>query len=540
MGPLSRRELLGAFLSLPAALAACKRNARTPPGEIVFRSEILGHRVRYHKLSDVPRDAWERKKVVIVGAGISGLSAAWRFRRAGFTDFTMLELDPVAGGTSKSGANGVSAYPWGAHYITLPMRENRSLLALLSELDLFEGEDESGEKIVREEILCRDPQERLFYDGSWHDGLFPNIGADARDLAEFAAFQAEVDRLASLRDARGRRAFAIPVETSSDDAELTALDKISMAAWLDQKSLRSPRLRWWLEYACRDDYGSHLEDTSAWAGLFYFAARMKTGGTAGQPILTWPEGNGRLVAHLLASAKDRIRYGVAAAVIDPRDDGVHIGAVTEGSSLGLIADRLIFAAPQTFARAAILPYRDAAPAHLSAFETSAWMVANLTLSHRSKDRGSRFAWDSVIKDSPSLGYVSATHQRCADVGPNVLTYYYPLCDSDTKSARQRLLSTGFAEWADITLSDLETAHPNIRQAVTNLDIIRWGHAMVRPKPGLMFGGARAAAARPYRNIHFACTDLGGVALFEEAFFHGVRAAEEVLASLGIATSSILS
>ncbi|MEO8877565.1 MAG: FAD/NAD(P)-binding protein, partial [Polyangiaceae bacterium] len=182
MGPLSRRELLGAFLSLPTALAACKRKPTTPPGEIVFRSEILGHRVRDHKLSDVPKDAWEKAKVVIVGAGVAGLSAAWRFRRAGFTDFTMLELDSVAGGTSKSGANAVSAYPWGAHYITLPMRENRSLLTLLSELDLFEGEDQQGEKIVREEILCRDPQERLFYDGRWHDGLYPSVGADARDL----------------------------------------------------------------------------------------------------------------------------------------------------------------------------------------------------------------------------------------------------------------------------------------------------------------------------------------------------------------------
>jgi len=29
-------------------------------------------------------------------------------------------------------------------------------------------------------------------------------------------------------------------------------------------------------------------------------------------------------------------------------------------------------------------------------------------------------------------------------------------------------------------------------------------------------------------IHFAHTDLSGVPLFEEAFYHGIRAAEEVL------------
>jgi len=34
-------------------------------------------------------------------------------------------------------------------------------------------------------------------------------------------------------------------------------------------------------------------------------------------------------------------------------------------------------------------------------------------------------------------------------------------------------------------------------------------------------------------VHFAGTDLSGVALLEEAFFHGVRAAEEILAVRGI-------
>ena len=53
-----------------------------------------------------------------------------------------------------------------------------------------------------------------------------------------------------------------------DDAEVTALDRVSIAGWLDERGLNSPRLRWWIDYACRDDYGMTLEQTSAWAGLF--------------------------------------------------------------------------------------------------------------------------------------------------------------------------------------------------------------------------------------------------------------------------------
>jgi hypothetical protein len=68
--------------------------------------------------------------------------------------------------------------------------------------------------------------------------------------------------------------------------------------------------------------------------------------------------------------------------------------------------------------------------------------------------------------------------------------------------------------------------------------MRWGHAMIRPRPGFVWGGARAAAARPYRGVYFANADLSGVGLFEEAFYHGVRAAEEVLAAREIPFESL--
>jgi hypothetical protein len=52
--------------------------------------------------------------------------------------------------------------------------------------------------------------------------------------------------------------------------------------------------------------------------------------------------------------------------------------------------------------------------------------------------------------------------------------------------------------------------------------------MISPRPNFIWSGSRDRAMRPYRNIHFAHTDLSGVALFEEAFYHGLRAAREVL------------
>jgi protoporphyrinogen oxidase len=535
----TRREVLAAFLGVPVALAACRttKAPRLPDGEIVGASNSIGHKLREGLRPTPPADKWERTGAVIIGGGVAGLSAAWRLLKSGFEDFVILELEPAPGGTARSGTSSVTSFPWGAHYIPAPMTENPWLISLLDEMGIFEGRDSQGEPVVAEQFICRDPEERVFYKGRWYEGLYLHAGSSAEDQAQLKAFQDEINRWVGWRDPRGRRAFAIPVAASSDDAEVTSLDSLSMREWLDRRALTSPRLRWLVDYACRDDYGSNMEDTSAWAGLFYFASRVPKPGDESRPLVTWPEGNGHLVNYLYQKVGSKTRLGRAACDVVPVGDGqkagVDVMAVdNEGASaIGFHADRVIFAAPHFLTRYLIRPYRENAPAHLEEFQYGAWMVANLSLKDRPDGIGFPLAWDNVLYESPSLGYVVATHQLGLDRGPTVFTYYYPLCDSDPKEARERLLSTEWQGWADVALTDLERAHRDIRPLVERLDVMRWGHAMIRPRPGFIWGEARSAASLPYRGIHFANTDLSGVALFEEAFYHGNRAAEEVLVEL---------
>ena len=533
----TRREVLAAFLGVPAALAACTSREAPPPlpeGEIVGASDVIGHRVRDGLHVALSRDQWQRAGVVIVGGGIAGLSAAWQLLKAGFEDFVLLELERAPGGTARSGTSPLVAYPWGAHYLPAPMKENSALVSLLDEMGVLEGRDNDGEPLVAEQFLCRDPEERVFYRGRWYEGLYLHAGASGEDLAQFDAFNAEVSRLVEWRDARGRRAFAIPVATGTDDADVTALDKITMAEWLDRRGWRSERLRWLINYGCRDDYGLTIDQTSAWAGLFYFCSRVTEPGAEARPLMTWPEGNGRLVSHLYEKVKSKVRLGLAAAEIIPTDanghPGVDVIAVDHegGNAVGLHSDQVIFAAPHFLSSYVIRPYRENPPPHVAEFQYGAWMVANLFLKDRPKDRGFPLAWDNVLYESPALGYVVATHQRGLDRGPTVFTYYYPLCDADPREARSKLLAAGRDEWADIALTDLSRAHPEIRSLAERLDVMRWGHAMIRPRPGFVWSEARRAASKPYRGIHFAHTDLSGVPLFEEAFYHGTRASKEVL------------
>lgn len=549
---LTRRELLAAFLGAPFALAACGRREAAPPlpaGEVVGASDGVGHLIR-DGLRPEP-EAWERAGVVIIGGGVAGLAASWRFLRAGFEDFVLLELEAEPGGTARSGEeHGVVPYPWGAHYLPAPQRENRALVALLDELGVLEGADAEGEPIVAEQFLCRDPEERVFYRGRWYEGLYLHAGATEEDARQLKHFNAEVDAWAAWRDAQGRRAFSIPVARGSDDAEVAALDRVSMGEWMRARGFTSERLRWLVDYGCRDDYGLNVEQASAWAGLFYFASRMKGPGAEAQPLITWPEGNGRLVRHLYEKARPRVRLGLAVADVRTEVEsvrvenrgGVEVVAVGRDGrgAVGFRAERVVFAAPQFLTKYLLKSYREGAtPGHVAEFEYGAWMVANLFLSDRPRaGLGFPPAWDNVLYESPSLGYVTATHQRGLERGPTVFTYYYPLTDDDPRAARTRLLSAGRDEWAEVALSDLQRAHRDVRALTRRLDVMRWGHAMIRPRVGFQWGGARVQAQRPFGPVHFAHTDLSGVALFEEAFDHGLRAAEEVLAARGLKSESL--
>jgi hypothetical protein len=525
----SRRDLIASFLGLAVADAACRRRELPAlPGALVDQFHETGHLLRGPPLpraSQVSRTV----DVLIAGAGAAGLSAAWRLRGAGLDDVLVTELDTEVGGTARSGRNDVSAFPWGAHYLPAPLGTAGPVPRLLREMGVMNA---GGD--IAEEVLVREPEERLYYRGTWYEGLYLRAGASPDDLKQLETFEAQMAAFAAARDAKGRKAFAVPMEAGSDDTEWTQLDKLSMAQWLEQQGFTSERLKWMVEYACRDDYGATAAGTSAWAGIWYFASRQ-TGAQRSEGYLSWPEGNGRLIAQLAKSAS--VQRNLLVHAVEPGERWrVHAWDVAQKKPVAFDARQVVLACPQ-FVAARLVSGHDA-----SAFRYSPWVVANLTLSKAPLSRGYPLAWDNVLYASKSLGYVVATHQRprASDAGPTVWTWYYPLTADDTKAERTRLLSTGHADWSALVHADLSAAHAGFDEAAQRLDVLRWGHAMVRPYPGFVWGGARQKAGESVGgSLHFAHSDLGGLALFEEANHHGVRAAEAALKGLGRDTDSWL-
>ena len=495
---ISRRQFLHAGAAGLAGLT--RKSGVRLAGGFVQESQALGHRLRDGGPFPAPGRT-ERTSIAIVGAGIAGLSAAWRLQKQGCRDFVLLEMEPDAGGNARAGHNEISAYPWAAHYVPVPGAGAVLVRELFEDLGVLRA----GE--FEERHLCHAPQERLFLHGRWQEGLDPHTGPTRRDRDQSARFD---ERIAQLR-ASGE--FTIPMAVG---ARPSAFDALSMEAWLDREGFDSPWLRWQVNYACRDDYGAQAGETSAWAGIHYFASRDPDE----HGPLTWPEGNGWITARLLERVGGFLRPNQMVTRV--ARDGRRWRVV--GGDTTWEADAVIFAAPSFLASRVI---ENGPP--VPDFVYSPWLTANLTLQRWPAERGAPVAWDNVLFDSPALGYVVATHQSLRmHVPKSVWTYYWALASGTPRQNRIWLLAQDWATLAGRILDDLSRAHPDIRDCVSHIDICRMGHAMIRPTPGFLASSARRGLQSSRDGLFFAHSDVSGLSLFEEAQYRGVIAADAAL------------
>ena len=499
------------------------------PGTLGGADFARGHRLRAGALP-TPSGPEERAGVVIAGGGVAGLAAGWRMAEAGFDDFVLLELEDRTGGNARSGASAVTRFPLGAHYLPIPNREARALIHMLTGFGMITGKDAAGAPIYDEYQLCADLEERLFWRGSWQEGLFPKSGLSDEDTAQHRAFEAAMAAFSAATGKDGRPAFAVPMALSSTDPAFTALDRTSFATWLDAKAWHSPPLRAYVRYSMRDDYGTEPEHVSAWAGIHYFAGRRGWAADgAGSSELVWPEGNDRLARAMADTCKNRIHTGhsVFRAGSEGNEAVVDAFDTAANRSRRIRARCAILAMPQ-FVAARITPAISA-----KSFSYAPWVVANVHVSALPQGPGVALAWDNVSAASESLGYVVATHQTASGAeGPSVLTWYMPLSKEEPAAARKALLSRPLSAWQAEVRDDMVAMHPELEGAIIRIDVWRWGHAMVRPTPGFLTDPARRAAqASPAPLLH-AHSDLSGLSLFEEAHYRGVLAAERAMTALG--------
>lgn len=467
--------------------------------------------------------------VLIVGSGVAGLSAARWLQQKSSLSIQTLEMQNEIGGNSKAGNSQAGAYPWGAHYLPIPSLKQKELLEFLLESNII-THYENGLPYYRDEYVCFDNKERLYMQGKWQDGLIPFLHMPDDEQKRIKKFFDFVNELKNKQDVTGKYYFDIPVHLSSNDNEIIYTNKLTAQEWLHQESYTGEYLLWYLNYCLSDDFGSSLQTTSAWAMLHYFASRRGAAANAGyDDILTWPEGNAFLIRKLQAQISNQINTNQLVLRVEHVDERkwVYHQCTKSKKWTRTTCKHLVLNTPYHVAKK-LLPEIDT-QLNNNLFNSYPWIVANIVLHKPSELNGMELSWDNVIAKSQSLGYIHSTHQNLASLQNTVVfTYYKCYNQLSAIEAREALRNKTIVQLKNEILSELQLVYPSIERNIISMEIKRHGHAMISPKPNLLFSTTLQEFSVGKNGIYFCHTDFCGMSIFEEAFYRGIETSKQIL------------
>jgi glycine/D-amino acid oxidase-like deaminating enzyme len=535
---MQRRNFILTAAALAAGGAAAFWEEQQITGSVPYPGRDAGHWLRDAGTLPEPTETIDTD-VLIAGAGIAGLTAAWQLAKLGVGDVLMVP-GPEPHGNAAAGRDGDLQFPTGAHYLPLPSPESTHIREMLADFGIIQGDPSLERPTYDERYVVHAPAERVLYLGSWQDGYLPSEEVSAAERADHTRFFALVDRYSSARGADGKRAFVVPLEQSSTDEAYRGLDRMTFETWLDVHGFKAPTLRWYLDYCCRDDYGRRSGEVSAWAGLHYFCSRNSSAANAERgAVLTWPEGLSALAAKLEhASSAQRLAHA-SVARLSVVDDAVEALVVVHDQgrvrSIRVTARHAVAAMPLYVLQHVL---GDAARHGFDAARDlpayAPWMVSNFILRAFPEERaGAPLSWDNVVYREPGLGYVVSTHQEIRASKPDrtAFTAYHALSDLDPVAARRWLEQASIAELTETAARDLRLAYGwRLPLCLERVAITVRGHGMAVPSPGFLSNRGRLALRAATGPLYFAHSDLSGLSLFEEAAWWGHQAAARIVGS----------
>lgn len=544
---LSRRLFLdGAFKAALVAGAAGRLSIldllAAPPkqrrygGALIEESYEIAHRMR-DGLLEVPPLLPEGPlhDAIVIGAGISGLMAAWDLARGGIEDIVLYEKEDFLGGNAcKDSANGTD-FTRATWSIARP--RDHLLTRLLQDLDVIEGVAPDGVPKIRPAYVGPGPDSNMLIEGRWYRGtsftledaeeVYARLPLSPRDREEGLALNRDLLGWRARRGRDGLPAFAMPVEEGSRDADILELDRITMTEYARRKGW-SGRLQGNLDGWSASTIGGLASEVSAYAFLSFNAL-----GQGGEDI-TLPGGNAWLAERLVRKVgRERIHTGLMAVRVENhgKEARVTFSDPRTGRFSMRRARAVVLACPKHITGRMVPEMRSPDRQAYLRYQYGALLMGAAHVKHTPVLEGTPLAWyqsvDGRFIDGFLIGdYNSERWFKGDPRRPNVLCLWVPLAG---KVSRQELLERPWSHWADRMADDLEFMVPGLLDEITRLDIYVWGHHMVIPYPGFLTGEGRRSLCRPLGRITYAHTDRHGMPCFELAARAGHDAAREAMA-----------
>jgi hypothetical protein len=490
---------------------------------------VQGHFIRQRQ-PDFIISHEEKIQTVILGAGISGLSAGYFLKKSGYDSFRIFEMSDRPGGNSDCFDSKNGQAPWAAHYLPVIRNDDSTLTEFLVENNVITGFKDKLPN-YNEEYLCQAPHERLLYKGSWQEGsLMPQQHLNATSSQKINDFLKLTNDLKNKKGTDGKFLFSIPVEKSSQDSDWLKLDQLTFFDYIVSHGFQCEELDWYIQYALADDFGCSWKTVSAWAGLHYFCSRNGlSANTEEQSVLTWPQGNAFLSECLQKSISAHIQTSHQVVKISAKGIGYEVVLRNTRSQnyIRIIAEKVIYALPRYTAPYVISDYPK-----LNSGQYFPWLISQIRVDRSILEEKSTLCWDNVKFGEKGLGYINNQHQLLSqDQQKVLLTYYYSFFEGQASENRKLVAEWSEQDTQSFIINELKKMHPKIEEHIESIDYKFLGHGMIAPVVNFIWKDRLQDFVEIWKGIHFCHTDMSGISIFEEAFHQGHKAALRALSEL---------
>lgn len=526
---MNRRDFISIAVGIPAIYGVAKYvnyiSESGFPINVHYRGMSDGHLIRDKNFPKAALEEELKSDICIVGSGIAALTCCWKLIQSNYKGNIILVSGGELFGNSGSIEINKAHYPIGAHYLPLQNEESSHTREMLKFFNIIEKNEYSQKPTYNSKHLVYSPMERVLFENHWQEGLYKKSETSIKFFKFIEQFKNKVG-------SDGKKLFSIPLSLSSKDSQY--LDNQSFKEWLIDNQFVDNDLWNYLNYCCKDDYGTNISTTSAWAGIHYFAGRTgECSNMSEETILTWKNGNAFLAQTIFDYIKNKITIINGSAYKYLLDDKqLKVGNIKENKFYKIKTNKIVFATPLN-----IINYicdtqiltKNLIPDH------SVWMVSNILFKELPIDKfkGIGLSYDNVVFPSKHLGYIFSDNQSL-DLSREykVLTSYTCLSEQKMNESRKIILKMTKQDLLALAMNDIITSYGKAAYSlVQQVDINIHGHAMPYPEVGFLKRNSllnEEIKKIEQKNIFFAHSDLSGISIFEEASWHGYQTAKKLL------------